>query len=79
MSYETEIVNNGVFFTDSNGLELLERNSMAKDEEFDSDTISMASVLFPITTTAIIRDSVNRAELGIIVGTPTFATSLKEG
>ena len=56
VSYETEIINNGVFFTDSNGLGLLERNSMSRDEEFESDTVSLGSRLFPVTTVAMIQD-----------------------
>lgn len=79
VSYETEIVNNGIFFTDSNGLEVMERNAMASDEEFESDTLSLGSKLYPVTTIAMIQDMNNESQLGIVVGTPTFATSIREG
>ena len=79
VSYETEIVNNGIFFTDSNGLQLMERNTMSSDEDFESDTITLGSKLFPVTTIAMIQDTINQSQLGILVGTPTFATSIREG
>jgi hypothetical protein len=79
VSYETEIINNGVFYTDSNGLGLIERSFMEQDVEYGSDTISLASNLYPVTSLALIKDELNKIEVGVVVDRPTFATSHFEG
>lgn len=79
VSYESEIINNGVFFTDSNGLALTPFQFMAKDTEFNSDTTSLASNLKPVTAITLIKDELNWVEMGVVIDRPSYATSEHEG
>ena len=79
VSYETELINNGIFFTDSNGLELMRRQFMERDFDYNSDTVSLSTNLYPITAIAMIKDQFNGLEVGVVVDRPNFVTSHHEG
>ena len=77
ITYQTDLQNNGTFFTDSNGLESVPRQTAQKLE----------SNFFPVTTSIFIQERRRLAkgqrrkqrELAILTDRSQAGTSLKEG
>lgn len=78
---DVELDNEGVFYTDSNGLFMM-RRELNKREDYVpqlNETSQISSNTYPVTGIAYIEDTKNNNILVVLNDRPQGATSLKKG
>ncbi|KAL3274846.1 hypothetical protein HHI36_019629, partial [Cryptolaemus montrouzieri] len=75
----TNLNSNSVFFTDSNGRQLLKRKRYHRDT-FQLNTKEFASSnYFPVTSKILIRDESRKVEVAVLTDRAQGGTSLADG
>lgn len=75
VSYQSEMINNREFYTDSNGLHMVQR-VYGKETRYNEPPIDLEKNLYPINKLIMARDLENGMEVGINVDRPCAATVL---
>ncbi|XP_052262943.1 lysosomal alpha-mannosidase-like [Dreissena polymorpha] len=78
-NYMTDLETNGVFYTDLNGRETLQRKRDHRDTWELNQTESVSGNYFPITTKAFLRDEHRGIQLTVLVDRSEGAASIKDG
>lgn len=77
--FTTSLQNNGVFYTDSNGREMIERKTNFRPDYTYSDEEPIAGNYYPINTKILIKDETQQIEFAVLTDRSQGGSSINDG